>query len=60
MPGQGEGSVGTGGERLLGEGFLAVDGQVADFEDLVLVAQTTEDQPDELHQDEGDQQPTRR
>jgi hypothetical protein len=33
------------GEGLLGEGLLAVDGQVADFEDLVLVAGATEDQP---------------
>ena len=33
------------GECLLGEGFLAVDGEVADFEDLVLVAGATQDQP---------------
>ena len=32
------------GEPLLGEGLLAVDGEVADFEDLVLVAGATEHQ----------------
>ena len=43
------------GEGLLGEGLLAVDGEVADLEDLVLVAGAAEHQPDQLHQDEGDE-----
>ncbi len=36
------------GEGLLGEGLLVVDGQVADLEDLVLVAGAPQDQVDEL------------
>jgi len=40
----------SGGERL-----LAVDGEVADLEDLIAVPGATEDQADELHEDEGDE-----
>ena len=54
--GHGEGTVAAGGEAgVLGERLLAVDGEVADLEDLVLVAGATEDPADDLHEDEGDQ-----
>ena len=38
-----------------GEGLLVVDCHVADLEYLVAVTGTSEDQPDELHQDVGHQ-----
>src|SRR5580658_6975278 len=43
------------GKRLLREGFLVVDGEVADLKDLILVAGSTEHQADELHENEGHQ-----
>src|SRR6516162_10338547 len=53
--GHGEGAVAASGEPLLGERLFAVDSEVADLEDVVLVAGTTENPADDLHQDEGDQ-----
>src|SRR5665213_554810 len=42
------------GQRLDREVLLAMDGQVTDFQDLVLVPGAPQDQTDQLHEDEGD------